>query len=205
MQIIIIGIMEKFGYLGILLLILIENIFPPIPSEVILLFGGFMTTKTKLSIIGVIIASTIGSVLGAIILYFIGKILNKERLIKIVSSKVGRVLRLNEKDILKADNWFAEKGQKTVFFCRFVPVLRSLISIPAGMNEMPLVKFLSLTIVGTLIWNTILTYLGYSLGDKWQDILVIFDTYSKIVTIILIFAVIIFALVFYKKRKKINK
>lgn len=134
----VIGIMNKFGYLGIFLLILLENLFPPIPSEVILTFGGFMTISTSMNVFGVILVSTIGSLLGAIILYYLGKILNKERINKIIKSKYGKLLRIKSKDIEMADKWFDTKGRKTVFFCRFIPVVRSLISIPAGMSEMQL-------------------------------------------------------------------
>ena len=206
MQEIIINIMESFGYLGILLLIMIENLFPPIPSEVILLFGGFMTTKSELTIFGVVIFSTIGSIIGAIILYMIGKILNKERLIKIVSGKVGKILHLNKSDIEKADEWFSKKGTKTVFFCRFVPVLRSLISIPAGMNQMNIPKFLVYTTIGSLIWNIVLTSFGYLAGANWERISNIFDTYSSVVTVILGIAIIVFMIIFYKKKKvKVTK
>ena len=99
----VISIMNQFGYLGIFFLIFIENIFPPIPSEVVLLFGGFMTTYSKLNIIGMTIFSTIGSVIGAIVLYYIGKLLNKERLKNIVSGKIGKILCLKASDIEKAD------------------------------------------------------------------------------------------------------
>ena len=105
-----------------------------------------MTIHTKLNIILVIISATIGSVIGAFILYKIGNILNKERLIKIVKSKYGKLLRIKPKDIESADRWFDEKGNKTVFFCRFIPVVRSLISIPAGMSEMPIMKFIVYTL-----------------------------------------------------------
>lgn len=170
MQEMIIEIMNNFGYLGVFLLIAIENVFPPIPSEVILLFGGFMTTFSDMNIVGVIIASTLGSILGAIILYYIGKILNKERLKKIITSKPGKILRLKPEDIDKADNWFDTKGNKTVFFCRFVPIIRSLISIPAGMSEMPMKKFLIYTTAGSLIWNAALTIAGSIVGENWTSI-----------------------------------
>ena len=205
MQELIISIMNEFGYLGIFLLIAIENIFPPIPSEVILLFGGFMTTYSDLNIVNVVIFSTLGSLLGAIVLYYIGKILNKERLKKIVSGKVGKILRLKTKDIDKADEWFDTKGNKTVFFCRFIPIVRSLISIPAGMSEMPMGKFLIYTIAGSLIWNTVLTVLGSSFGENWESILGIFDRYSHIVVILLVIIFIIFVSVFYSKRMKKSK
>lgn len=202
MQEVIISIMNQFGYLGILLLIMIENVFPPIPSEIILCFGGFMTTSTKLTIVGVIISATIGSVLGAIILYFIGKILNKERLIKIVSGKVGKILRLKEKDIEMADKWFDTKGAKTVFICRFIPIVRSLISIPAGMSEMPFPKFLVLTTLGTAIWNTVLTILGSIMGENWSKIVEIIDKYANITLIILVIVFVIGVTYFYYKRAK---
>lgn len=201
MQAAIISIMNKFGYFGIFFLIAIENIFPPIPSEVILLFGGFMTTYSKINILGVIIASTLGSLVGALILYYIGKILNKERLKKIVKGKIGKILRLKAKDIDKADEWFDTKGNKTVFFCRFVPILRSLISIPAGMSEMPMPKFLLYTTVGSVIWNSVLTIAGSIVGDKWETIVDIFDKYSHITLIVLIILFIGAIIYFFKKRK----
>ena len=171
MQEFIISMMNQFGYIGVFLLIAIENIFPPIPSEVILLFGGFMTTYSKLNIVLMIIFATLGSLIGAIVLYYVGKILNKERLKKIVSGKIGKILRLKNSDIDKADQWFDTKGNKTVFFCRFVPIVRSLISIPAGMSEMPMGKFLLYTTVGSLIWNTVLIILGAIVGENWTSIL----------------------------------
>ncbi len=196
----IIGIMNKFGYIGICLLIFIENLFPPIPSELILTFGGFMTINTTMTIIGVIIASTIGSVVGAIVLYYIGKILNKERLIKIVTSKYGKLLRIKPKDIESADKWFDEKGNKTVFFCRFIPVVRSLISIPAGMSEMPIVKFLVYTTVGSAIWNTALVLVGAFAGDKKDYILNIIDNLSHVILILLVILFVVIVYKFYKSK-----
>lgn len=204
MQEMIIEIMNNFGYLGVFLLIAIENVFPPIPSEVILLFGGFMTTFSDMNIVGVIIASTLGSILGAIVLYYIGKILNKERLKKIITSKPGKILRLKPEDIDKADNWFDTKGNKTVFFCRFVPIIRSLISIPAGMSEMPMKKFLIYTTAGSLIWNAALTIAGSIVGENWTSIVDIMDQYSHIILVLLIIIFIVAVAVFYKKRKKNN-
>lgn len=200
---IIIEIMNDFGYLGIMFLIAIENIFPPIPSEVILTFGGFMTTYSELTILGIIIFSTIGAVIGALVLYLVGRILKKERLMALASGKVGKALRFKKEDIEKADKWFTEKGTKAVFFCRCIPIVRSLISIPAGMNGMKIPVFLLYTVLGTLIWNTVLTVLGSILGDNWTKIVDVIDTYSKIVLIIIIVLFIIGVIIFYKKR--INK
>ena len=179
---------------------MIENVFPPIPSEVILLFGGFMTTYTKLNIVGMVVASTLGSIFGAIILYYIGKIFNKDRLKKLISGKLGKILRLKVSDIDNADSWFDNKGNKTVFFCRFIPLIRSLISIPAGMSEMSMVKFLLYTLFGSLIWNTVLIIVGSVVGENWTKIVGILDTYSHIVVIILFIIVVIGIYFFYRKR-----
>ena len=205
MQEFILSIMEQFGYLGVFLMIAIENIFPPIPSEVILLFGGFMTTYTKLNILGMVIASTFGSLIGALALYYIGRVFNKERLKKIISGKIGKVLRLKNSDIDKADHWFDTKGNKTVFFCRFIPIVRSLISIPAGMSKMPMLKFLVYTILGSLIWNLVLIVIGSIVGENWVSILNIFDTYSHLVVIVLAVVCITTVCFFYKKRVKQGK
>ena len=198
----VIGIMNKFGYLGIFLLILLENLFPPIPSEVILTFGGFMTISTSMNVFGVILVSTIGSLLGAIILYYLGKILNKERINKIIKSKYGKLLRIKSKDIEMADKWFDTKGRKTVFFCRFNPFVRSLISIPAGMSEMPLPQFTIYTFFGSLIWNTVLILIGAFAGDKKDYILSLLDDVSNIVLIVLIIIFVVLIYRFYNIRIK---
>lgn len=198
----VIGIMNKFGYLGIFLLILLENLFPPIPSEVILTFGGFMTISTSMNVFGVILVSTIGSLLGAIILYYLGKILNKERINKIIKSKYGKLLRIKSKDIEMADKWFDTKGRKTVFFCRFIPVVRSLISIPAGMSEMQLPQFTIYTFFGSLIWNTVLILIGAFAGDKKDYILSLLDDVSNIVLTVLIVIFVVLIYKFYNTRIK---
>lgn len=184
MEDMIINIIDNYGYLGVFLLITLENVFPPIPSEVILLFAGFMTTYSKLGVPGVIGVSTLGSVFGAVILYSIAYPLDERRLTKIVD-RWGHILRLDRKDIRRADAWFQKRGVWTVFFCRLVPILRSLVSIPAGMAHMHLGKFLLLTVSGTLIWNTILVNAGAAVGENWEGIVGYFDTYSNIVLIIL--------------------
>lgn len=202
MQEIIIALMNRFGYWGILLLIAIENIFPPIPSEVILTFGGFMTTYTSLKVPGVIIFSTIGSLIGAVLLYGIGKIFNKERLMMIVSGRIGRVLRLKAQDIESAEQWFEKRGNGAVFFCRFVPIVRSLISIPAGMSEMRIVPFVLYTTAGSLIWNTVLVVIGSIVGEKWESVVTKMDAYSNLTLIVLVIVFVSVAGGFYFHRKK---
>ena len=194
------NIMNKYGFFGILFLIAIENIFPPIPSEVILTLGGFMTTleNSTLTLFSVIISSTLGSILGAIILYFIGYILNKDRINKIINSKIGKILCLKEQDINKSDNWFNKNGNLTVLYCRFIPIVRSLISIPAGMNKMNFTIFLIYTSIGSLIWNIVLVTLGSLVGSNYMLVAKVFSKYSKIILFLLI------ALLIYKIIKKIR-
>ncbi|KQL38850.1 alkaline phosphatase [Bacillus sp. FJAT-25509] len=196
----IIETMDSFGYLGIFLLIALENIFPPIPSEVILTFGGFMTTESSLSKIGVICFSTLGSVIGAIILFWIGTLLDVKTLEKIVD-RWGHILRLTKKDVHKADEWFSKYGVWTVFFCRLIPLIRSLISIPAGMARMKFWIFLLFTTLGSLIWNTILVLVGASVGASWEKIVEYMDVYSSIIYGILAIGLAVFIFLFIKKRK----
>jgi Uncharacterized membrane-associated protein len=173
-------IMETYGYYGILLLIAIENLFPPIPSEVILTFGGFMTTTSRMTIFGVVLASTLGSVAGAILLYGVGRALSAERLEAIVV-RYGAILRLKPEDIRKADAWFDRYGAWAVFFGRLVPLVRSLISIPAGSSGMRFATFLLLTTAGSLIWNAALVSIGAAVGASWETIVHYMDVYSNIV------------------------
>lgn len=201
----IVEIMNSWGYIGIFLLIMLENLFPPIPSEIILTFGGFMTIESSMNLVGVILVATMGSLIGGIILYYIGKIFNVDTLIKIVKSKYGKLLRVKPKDIKAADKWFDEKGNKTVFFCRFIPIVRSLISIPAGMSEMPMYKFIIYTFCGSAIWNTMLVLVGAFAGDKKEFIIDIIDKSSYVILIMLIILFILFIVWFYKFRNKKRK
>lgn len=195
--------MEQFGYIGVFLLIALENIFPPIPSEVILTFGGFMTHSTNLTVFGVIVASTAGSVIGAVILYGIGLLIDVERLEKIVD-RYGHILRLTKEDIHKADAWFDKYGIWTVLFCRMIPLIRSLISIPAGMANMKFGLFLFFTTIGTLIWNTILVNVGAAVGSNWHKIVEYMDVFSNVIYAIIALlgiGVIIWYVKLRKKRK----
>ncbi|WP_339319649.1 DedA family protein [Paenibacillus sp. FSL R10-2734] len=193
--------MEQFGYFGIFLMLAVENIFPPIPSEVILPFGGFMTTTTNLTIPGVIIAATLGSLLGAVILYYIGRLLDVSRLERIVE-RWGGILRISKKDIHKADAWFDKYGYWTVLFCRMVPLVRSLISIPAGMSGMKFGVFMIFTTIGTLGWNLLLVLIGAALGESWEDIAMYMDMYSNVVYVLLAGGVVILGYLFFRKRRR---
>lgn len=194
------GIMENYGYAGIFFLILAENIFPPIPSEIVLTVGGFMTTTANMTILGVITASTAGSVSGAIILYYLGRWLSVEKLEGIVE-RHGKWLRIKKKDLYKADAWFDRYGVWTVFFGRLIPVVRSLISIPAGMSGMKLKWFLLFTTAGTLIWNSVLVSVGAAVGENRDAIMRQMELYSNVVYLLLVLAVIFGVWYFMRKRR----
>lgn len=201
----IIQIMGQFGYLGISLLIAIENIFPPIPSEIILTFGGVMTTTPpNLSVGGVILAATIGSVVGAVALYGLGRLLPAERIAKILDGKLGKLLGFKKDDVYKAYDWFSKKGKISVLLCRCVPIVRSLISIPAGMAKMSFGIFLLLTTVGSLVWNTVLVNLGVLAGESWEKIVAGMDIYQTI-TIIILGLIGVGIIIWYLRFRKKNK
>lgn len=195
------SIMADFGYIGIFLLIMVENLFPPIPSEIILTFGGFMTTVSSLNVVMVIIVATLGSVVGAILLYKVASYFGKERLTKIVL-KYGQILRLKESDIERAENFFLKYGSWAVFLCRMIPLIRSLISIPAGMTQMKMSRFLVLTTAGSLLWNTVLIGLGAFLGESWNEIVVFMDSFSTIIYGIIAVIVVVVLGFFFRARFK---
>ncbi|NLA58743.1 MAG: DedA family protein [Firmicutes bacterium] len=200
MQQVVIDIISNYGYLGVFLLIAIENIFPPIPSEIILAFGGFMTTYSTMTVWGVVFSSTAGSVAGALILYTLGRGLNTRRLESLLNSKLATSLRLRQEDVRRAGQWFNRHGSRAVFLCRFVPIVRSLVSIPAGMAKMKLGIFLPLTIMGTLIWNTVLVYLGRLAGEAWEKVVSYLDLYSLLTVAVLGLMALAAAAVFIKRR-----
>lgn len=184
-------VIEQFGYFGVMFLIFIENVFPPIPSELILIFGGFFTTTTTLNPVWMILAATVGALLGAVVLYGVGLLFDRERLESLVA-RYGKRLYLKVDDVRMADRWFDRFGPKLVFFGRFIPVVRSLISIPAGMSNMPFLKFFTLTTLGTLIWNTVLIYIGVYVGENWKVWLGYIETYSHAMYVVLGLVIVAF-------------
>ncbi len=193
-------IMNDYGYLGMAFLIMAENLFPPIPSEVILTFGGFMTTYTKMHLPGALLSSTVGSVAGAILLYQLGYLLSPQKLETLLSGPLGKILRLKKEDIEKASLWFDSKGNYTVFFCRFIPIVRSLISIPAGMAAMNLGRFLWLTTLGSLLWNLALLSLGAAAGSSWQKAAAFLGSYTQAAKIVLLIFLFLGLLLALRKR-----
>ena len=195
-------LINQFSYMAISFLIAIENVFPPIPSEVILSFARFATHHSQMTVVGTVIASTIGAVLGALILYGIGWFLNEERLERILDHKAFKMLGFKRGDVQKAINWFDKYGTGAIFYGRCIPVVRSLISIPAGTAKVKMSKFLIYTTLGSLVWNTILVALGSYMGEKWHVIVTIFEEYSFIIAGLILIAMIFFSFRWYKQKIK---
>lgn len=200
----IIDFITTYGYLAVFLLILIENIFPPIPSEIVLTFGGFMTTQTSLHVFGVIIVATLGSYIGAVILYYIGYVLQPTKFERLLNNKFIKKLGFKIENLEKAQSWFDSHGKMTVFLCRLVPVIRSLISVPAGMAKMNFIVFSIWTMGGTIIWNTILVYVGKVLGNNWGQVSVYIKDYAIIILVVSIVIIIGYFVFQRKKRSKTN-
>ncbi|HML68107.1 MAG TPA: DedA family protein [Clostridia bacterium] len=198
-----INVINHYGYLGIAFLILLENVFPPIPSEIILTFSGFLTTISNTNIWLSSLSATLGSMAGAILLYMLGRVLPQRKIAQFVK-KHQKIFRLKESDLKRSSDWMTKRGGSAVFVCRFVPVVRSLISIPAGAAHMRFWQFLTYTTLGTAIWNTILIYLGALAGNNWQRITGYINTYSYFIAIAvsLTLVFLIIGRVMQKKRKK---
>ena len=176
----------------------LENVFPPIPSELIMPMAGFAAAMGNMNIIAIIIAGTLGSVLGALPLYYLGTIFDEPRLHKL-TKKYGKYLLIKPNDITNAQMWFNKYGKAVIFFGRMIPAIRSLISIPAGMNRMAMLPFLALTTLGSLIWTTMLAYAGYVLGVNYDKVATFIAPISKAVIIIVVMGVILAALLRIKK------
>ena len=194
-------VMDSFGYIGIFALILIENLFPPIPSEVILTFGGFMTTYTSMAPAGVTAAATAGSVLGAVILYYAGRLIPQKRLEHLLDGRVGHMLHFQREDVGDAMEWFEKRGMAAVLICRCVPIIRSLISIPAGMAGMRMLPFRLLTAAGSRVWNTALVLAGAAAGASWERILEAMEAYSNAAVLLIGAAALLGSCLYFRKRE----
>ena len=177
-------LMGDYGNLAVFFLIMIENLFPPIPSEVILTFGGFMTTCSEMTAPGVILSATAGSLMGAVLLYLVGYLIPEEKLKELLEGRIGKLLHFRAEDVDKAREWFLTRGSGAVFFCRLIPVVRSLISIPAGLSRMPLIPFLFLTTVGSFLWNTVLVMAGRAAGNSWEKVSEALGVYSDVILMV---------------------
>lgn len=176
----VINTISATAYWGIVVLMVVENVFPPIPSEVIMPLAGFMATQGRLTLLGVILAGTLGSVLGAVPLYALGRLLGEERL-KAFADRHGRWLTVSRQDLDTAKQWFERHGSTAVLLCRLLPGVRSLISIPAGIEGMSLVPFLLSTTIGAGLWTALLAFAGYGLGANFQQVETYLDPASYVV------------------------
>ncbi|MCC3267046.1 DedA family protein [Arthrobacter gengyunqii] len=174
-----VSVMEAIGAPGAGLAIALENLFPPLPSEVILPLAGFAASQGNFSLIAALIWTTMGSVVGALALYLLGAWLGRDRMRRLVS----KVPLVDLEDVDKVEAWFNRHGYKAVFFGRMIPIFRSLISIPAGIERMPVWKFLGLTTAGSLIWNSIFVFSGYYLGESWHIVEEYAGVFQKIVIV----------------------
>jgi membrane protein DedA with SNARE-associated domain len=181
------GIISLISYFGIFILMALESTAFPLPSELVMPFAGFLVAEGKMSFVAVILTSTLGSLAGSLLSYYIGYY-GSYKFVK----KFGKYFLLNREHLKKAEKWFSKHGKRTVFFSRFVPGVRHVISIPAGIGKMKLAKFSLFTILGAGIWNTVLLTAGFILEKNWK----IVYSYSKYIDIILIFLVIA-AIVYY--------
>ena len=177
-----VGLMERLGEFGAALAIALENLFPPLPSEVILPLAGFTASQGDMSLSGAILWTTVGSVAGALVLYSVGALLGRDR----TRAIAARLPLVNTTDVDRSEAWFARHGVKAVFFGRMIPIFRSFISIPAGIERMPLTTFIAFTTLGSLIWNTVFVLAGYLLGENWHVV----ESYASVFQLIVIVAVV---------------
>lgn len=187
-----VSLMEQIGAPGAGLAIALENLFPPLPSEIILPMAGFTASRGSFTLAEALIWTTLGSVVGALVLYGLGAWFGPNRL----KAVVGRVPLMRVADVDRAEAWFARHGSKAVFFGRMIPLFRSLISIPAGIERMPLLRFTALTTLGSAVWNTIFVVAGYSLGENWDLV----ERYADILQYLVIASCALGALLFLVAR-----
>ncbi|MDG4784777.1 DedA family protein [Micromonospora sp. WMMD1102] len=190
------GVIDSLGVPGVGLLVALENIIPPVPSELVLAMAGYLAGDGRMNVVLVAISATAGSVLGAMLLYWLGAALGEDRL----KRWLDRIPLVDLDDLERADRWFERYGSWAVLFGRMIPVVRSLVSIPAGANHMPVGRFLALTTLGSGLWNAIFVGLGYSLGSRWQQI----DRYAGYFdyALLAVFAVMIGLWVVKKVRRR---
>lgn len=191
-----VNVMEWLGSFGIAVLVAAENLFPPIPSEIILPLAGFTASLGSFTLWEAILWATVGSVVGAIALYFVGFALGRERTRRIM----GALPLVNARDIERTEAWFDKHGSWTVLIGRLIPIFRSLISIPAGVTRMPLARFTVLTLIGSLVWNSILVVAGYMLGENWSAVEPVLDWFKYVVVAAVLLAGIWFLIAHLRKR-----
>lgn len=197
----ILSTMDSLGYWGIGFLMFAENLFPPIPSELIMPLAGFSVSQGKMDFTLAVLAGVVGTIIGALPWYYAGKIIGEQR-IKNLADKYGKWITVSSKDIDKVKRWFDRYGNNAVLFGRLVPGIRTLISLPAGLNEMPVVPFLIYSTIGTTLWVIFLTGAGYLLGSKYELVDEYLAPVSKGVLVLLLVA---FAVWIFRKKQQAKR
>src|SRR5919112_4871273 len=165
------GVIDSLGVAGVGLLVALENLVPPVPSELVLTMAGYLAGEGRMNVVLVVVAATLGSVTGALALYGLGRWVGEERLRR----WLDKIPLVDTDDLNKADRWFERHAWSAVLFGRMVPVVRSLVSIPAGANHMPVGRFLTFTAIGSGVWNSLFVGAGFALGTRWQQV----DQYAR--------------------------
>jgi len=192
-----VGLMDTLGAPGAGLAVALENLFPPIPSEVILPLAGFTARQGYIGLVPVILWTIVGSVVGALMLYGLGAWLGRARLRRIVD----RMPLVDVEDVDKAEAWFVRHGDASVLIGRFIPIVRSLISIPAGVERLPLPRFVLFTTIGSSVWNTALIMAGYALASRWHVIEEVLGRYQEVVIVVVALAVVWYVVRVIRKRR----
>ena len=194
-------VIEQFGYVGVALLVVVENVFPPIPSEIVLPFAGFVAQRGGESVVIMILAATVGSVGGALIMYWIAAVIGDERL-HAFTRKFGKWVQIREVDLTRAEEWFDRHATSAVLLGRCVPLIRSVVSIPAGIRRMKLVPYIAYTFVGSLVWNILLIGAGALLGDNWERVGSYVGVFQWVVIALVIAVIARFTFGVYRRRNQ---
>ena len=194
-------VIEQFGYVGVALLVVAENVFPPIPSEIVLPFAGFVAQRGSESVVLMILAATVGSVGGALIMYWIAAVIGDERL-HAFTRKFGKWVQIREVDLTRAEEWFDRHATSAVLLGRCVPLIRSVVSIPAGIRRMKLVPYIAYTFAGSLVWNILLIGAGALLGDNWERVGSYVGVFQWVVIALVIAVIARFTFGVYRRRNQ---
>jgi len=207
-------VINQFGYFGVALLVVIENVFPPIPSEIVLPFAGFVAqqgasavnatagaAQSDTTVVGMMIAATVGSVVGALILYFVSAAIGPERLRQFVE-RFGKWFGVKSSDLVRAEEWFDRRSSAAVLVGRCVPLIRSIVSIPAGFRRMKLTSFVVLTAIGSAVWNIALIGAGAVLGDQWERVGEYVGVFQWLVIAVVLLLLVRFVVLRLKNRRQ---
>ncbi len=193
-------VISWLGYPGLALAMALESMIVPLPSELVMPFAGFLVAQGTFNFYLVILFSTLGSIIGSFISYYLGRYGGNKLVIR-----WGKYLLLDDEDLKNTERWFSRRGELTILIGRFIPVVRHLISIPAGIGKMNLKKFTIYTIVGAGIWNTILIWVGLILGENWESLRKYSERFSAIIAVLLVIAVAFFIIRHIRLKRKKKK